>query len=94
MNPLLEEKENIMSCTIILVGKKVSLNGGNIIGRNDESGGHGFTPKKFVVIHPQDQPKIYESTINHCKVSSPDKAYAYCACPSASEKREFRQLVE
>ena len=49
-----------MPCTTILVGKKASYNGATIIARNDDSGAGHFTPKKYVVIHPEEQPTIYQ----------------------------------
>ena len=45
-----------MSCTTILVGKKASWNGSTMIARNDDSGAGHFTPKKFVVVKPEEQP--------------------------------------
>ena len=54
-----------MGCTTILVGKKASYDGSTMIARNDDSGSGHFTPKKFVVIHPEEQPKIYRSVISH-----------------------------
>ena len=48
-----------MACTTILVGKKASYDGSTIIARNDDSGAGHFTPKKFVVVHPEEQPRKY-----------------------------------
>ena len=47
-----------MACTTILVGKKASYDGSTMIARNDDSGSGHFTPKKFVVIHPEDQKRM------------------------------------
>ena len=44
-----------MSCTTILVGKNASFDGSTMIARNDDSGSGHFMPKKFVVIHPEEQ---------------------------------------
>ena len=44
-----------MACTTILVGKKASYDGSTMIARNDDSGSGHFTPKKFVVVQPQEQ---------------------------------------
>lgn len=49
-----------MPCTTILVGKKASYDGSTIIARNDDSGSGHYTSKKFAVIHPEEQPKIYK----------------------------------
>ena len=46
-----------MACTTILVGKNASYDGSTMIARNDDSGSGHFTAKKFVVIHPEEQPK-------------------------------------
>ena len=46
-----------MPCTTILVGKKASYDGSTMIARNDDSPSGQFTPKKFVVVHPEEQPK-------------------------------------
>ena len=54
-----------MGCTTILVGKKASYDGSTMIARNDDSGSGHFTPKKFVVIHPEDQPVKYRSELSH-----------------------------
>ena len=61
-----------MSCTTILVGKNASYDGSTIIARDDDSGSGHFTPKKFVVIHPEDQKRIYRSVLSHV----PDDCYA------------------
>ena len=57
-----------MPCTTILVGKKASYDGSTMIARNDDSGAGRFTPKKFVVVKPEEQPRIYQSVISHVKV--------------------------
>ena len=44
-----------MACTTILVGKQASYDGSTMIARNDDSGSGHFTPKKFAVIHPEEQ---------------------------------------
>ena len=46
-----------MPCTTILVGKKASYDGSTMIARNDDSGAGHYTSKKFVVIHPEEQPR-------------------------------------
>ena len=48
----------IMPCTTILVGKKASYDGSTMIARNDDSPSGQFTPKKFVVVHPEEQPSV------------------------------------
>ena len=46
-----------MACTTILVGKKASYDGSTMIARNDDSPSGRFTPKKYVVVHPDEQPR-------------------------------------
>ena len=74
-----------MPCTTILVGKKASCDGSTMIARNDDSGAGHFTPKKFVVVKPEEQPKIYQSVISHVKVELPENPMRYTAVPNAVE---------
>ena len=74
-----------MACTTILVGKKASYDGSTMIARNDDSGSGHFTPKKFVVIHPEEQPKTYKSVISHVTIELPDDPMRYTAMPNAVE---------
>ena len=66
-----------MACTTILVGKKASYDGSTMIARNDDSGSGHFTPKKFVVVQPQEQPRHYESVISHVKIELPEQPMRY-----------------
>ena len=72
-----------MACTTILVGKKASYDGSTMIARNDDSPSGAYMPKKFVVIHPKDQPKVYESVISHVKIELPENPMRYTAMPNA-----------
>ena len=72
-----------MACTTILVGKKASYDGSTMIARNDDSGSGHFTPKKFVVVHPEEQPRHYESVISHVKIELPEQPMRYTAVPNA-----------
>ena len=74
-----------MPCTTILVGKKASYDGSTMIARNDDSGAGHFTPKKFVVVRPEEQPKVYQSVISHVKVELPENPMRYTAVPNAVE---------
>ena len=73
-----------MACTTILVGKKASYDGSTMIARNDDSPSGAYMPKKFVVIHPEDQPKVYESVISHVKIELPENPMRYTAMPNAA----------
>ena len=72
-----------MACTTILVGKKASYDGSTMIARNDDSPSGAYMRKKFVVIHPEDQPKVYESVISHVKIELPENPMRYTAMPNA-----------
>ena len=72
-----------MACTTILVGKNASYDGSTMIARNDDSGSGHFTPKKFVVVDPKDQPQKYKSVISHVEVELPDSPMLCTAMPNA-----------
>ena len=61
-----------MPCTTILVGKKASYDGSTMIARNDDSPSGQFTPKKFVVVHPEEQPRKYKSVLSHVEIDLPE----------------------
>lgn len=73
----------IMPCTTILVGKKASYDGSTMIARNDDSPSGQFTPKKFVVVHPEEQPRKYKSVLSHVEIDLPEEALRYTAVPNA-----------
>ena len=72
-----------MACTTILVGKKASYDGSTIIARNDDSGSGHYMPKKFVVVEPEEQPKIYHSVLAHLEIPLPEEAMRYTSMPNA-----------
>ncbi len=72
-----------MACTTILVGKNASYDGSTMIARNDDSGAGHFTPKKFVVFHPEDQKRTYRSVLSHVEVELPRNPYRFTAVPNA-----------
>ena len=72
-----------MACTTILVGKQASYDGSTMIARNDDSGSGHFTPKKFVVVHPEEQPRKYKSVLSHVEIDLPEEALRYTAVPNA-----------
>ena len=74
-----------MACTTILVGKKASYDGSTMIARNDDSPSGRFTPKKYVVIHPDEQPRKYISVLSHVEIDLPDNPMRYTAVPNALE---------
>ena len=74
-----------MGCTTILVGKKATYDGSTMIARNDDSPSGRFTAKKFVVVHPEEQPKIYKSVLSHVEIPLPEKPMRCTSMPNAVE---------
>jgi len=72
-----------MPCTTILVGKKASYNGSTIMARNEDSGAGTFDPKKFIVVTPEEQPKLYKSVISGVEIPLPENPMRYTAMPNA-----------
>ncbi len=71
-----------MACTTILVGKKVSFDGSTMVARNEDSGAGGYMPKKMIVVHPENQPRVYESVLSHVKINLPENPMQYTAFPN------------
>ena len=76
-----------MPCTTILVGKDASYDGSCIMARNDDAGAGHFTPKKFVVIQPSEQPIEYESVLSHVKIELPKDPMRYTAVPNIDNEK-------
>ena len=76
-------RNDIMPCTTILVGKKASYDGSTMIARNDDAGGNHFTAKKYVIVHPEEQPKVYKSVISHVEIPLSEHPMRYSAAPNA-----------
>lgn len=72
-----------MPCTTFLAGKDATYNGSTMIARNDDSGSGHFEPKKWTVVNPANQPKVYTSVISHVKVELPDNPQRYTSMPNA-----------
>ena len=72
-----------MPCTTLLVGKKASYDGSTLMARNEDSGGGHFTPKKLVVVRPEEQPRQYKSVISGVEIELPDDPLRYTAMPNA-----------
>ncbi len=72
-----------MPCTTILVGKNASYDGSTMMARNDDSMAGNYMPKKFIVVEPKDQPRLYESVLSHVKVALPDNPMRYTSMPNA-----------
>ena len=76
-----------MPCTTMLVGKRATYDGSTMIARNEDSGAGHFTPKRFVVIRPEEQKKVYKSVISHLEVELPEDPMRYTAMPNAMEDK-------
>ncbi len=74
-----------MACTTILVGKKATYDGSTMIARNDDSASGRYTPKKFIVVHPQEQKRTYKTVLSHLEITLPDNPMRYTAMPNAVE---------
>lgn len=72
-----------MPCTTILVGRKASYDGSTIVARNEDSLHGEFTPKRFAVVRPSDQPQVYTSVISHVSIELPDTPLRYTSLPNA-----------
>lgn len=75
-----------MSCTTILVGKKASYDGSTMVARTEDSQNGVFTPKKFVVIQPDDQPRHYRSVLSSFEIDLPEDPVRYTSVPDAIPK--------
>ena len=76
-----------MSCTTILVGRLASYDGSTLMARNDDSGSSGFTPKKFVVVQPEEQPRHYVSKISGVEIDLPENPLRYTSMPNVHPER-------
>lgn len=72
-----------MPCTTILIGKNASYDGSTIVARNEDSMNGEFTPKRFAVVTPEDQPRTYTSVIGHLTIELPDDPLRYTSLPNA-----------
>ena len=71
-----------MPCTTLLAGRKATYDGSTMIARNDDSAAGRYTPKKLVIVTPDQQPHIYRSVISHVEIELPDEPMRYSAVPN------------
>ena len=69
-----------------MVGKKASYDSSTIVARTEDSQNGVFTPKKFIVVEPQDQPRRYQSVLMSFEMDLPDNPVRYTAVPDAVPK--------
>ncbi len=72
-----------MPCTTILIGKHASYDGSTIVARNEDSPNGQFEPKRFTVVSPEEQPRVYSSTASHLTIELPENPMRYTAVPDA-----------
>ena len=72
-----------MPCTTILVGKNASYDGSTIMARNEDSGAGQYTPKRFTVVDPEEQPGQYRSVLSGVTIDLPEDPMRYTAVPNA-----------
>ncbi len=72
-----------MPCTTILIGKNASYDGSTIVARNEDSRNGEFTPKRFAIVRPEEQPRHYRSTISHLEIDLPQNPMRYSSLPNA-----------
>ncbi len=76
-----------MACTTILVGKNASYDGSTLVARNEDSPAKEFTPKEFIVVHPEDHPKVYQSVISKVKIKQAENPMRYTLMPDAKRDK-------
>lgn len=74
-----------MPCTTILVGKDASYDGSTIVARNEDSSAAGFDAKRFAVMKPEEQPRVYRSVISHVEIPLPDNPMRYTYMPNTDD---------
>ena len=82
----MRKRESADSCTTILVGKNASYDGSTIVARTEDSQNGVFTPKKLIVVKPEDQPRHYKSVLSTFEINLPDNPVRYTAVPDAIPK--------
>ena len=82
----MRKRESADSCTTILVGKHASYDGSTIVARTEDSQNGVFTPKKYIVVKPEDQPRHYKSVLSTFEIDLPDNPVRYTAVPDAIPK--------
>ena len=64
-----------------------------MIARNDDSGAGHYMPKKFVVVHPKERPKVYRSVISHVEITLPEEPLRCTSMPNAVDGEGIWQQV-
>lgn len=75
-----------MPCTTLLVGKHATYDGSTFMARNEDASSGKYTPKKFIYVSPEEQPRHYQSKLSSFSVDLPDDPMGYTAVPNANGK--------
>ncbi|MCH3951771.1 MAG: C69 family dipeptidase [Acidaminococcus sp.] len=78
-----------MPCTTLLVGRKATYDGSTMMARNEDSPSGQFTPKKFIVVNPKDQPRHYQSVLSKFSIDLKEEPMRYTAMPNALPDEGF-----
>ena len=78
-----------MPCTTILVGKNATYDGSTMMARNEDSPSGSFTPKKWIVMNPKDQPRHYQSVLTKFHMDLAEEPLRYTAMPNALTNEGF-----
>lgn len=76
-----------MPCTTILVGKKATYDGSTMMARNEDAGGDNFAAKKFVVVLPENQPRVYKAVLSKVEIPLPENPMRYTSMPNATGEK-------
>ena len=68
------------------LGKKRVMMVPTMIARTEDSQNGVFTPKKFIVVNPEDQPRHYKSVLSSFEIDLPDNPVRYTSVPDALAK--------
>lgn len=69
--------------------KNASYDGSTMMARNEDSPSGSFTPKKFIVLNPKDQPRKYQSVLTKFHMDLPGEPLRYTAMPNALPEEGF-----
>lgn len=58
-----------------------------MMARDDDSGPSGFSPKRFIVVQPEEQPRHYRSRISGVEIELPADPMRYTAMPNVKTER-------
>jgi len=71
------------SCTAMLVGKDATIDGSTMICRDNDAHG-SIEPQRFIVVKPEEQPKVYKSVITGLEVELPDNPLKVTLTPRSN----------